>query len=136
MNPTGVVSSLSPPRCHLSSSQRHHGTAPCHASFPLNQDELDVFASSFDNALSHRLPFQAETEALNPHHHCRLPSPDCPTHTLQCYKKIISTLATLPTIQPRLHFASSLAKAPRRQCSSRHPRSLSQLSHAHCPSAQ
>jgi hypothetical protein len=120
---TGIVSSLSPPRCHLSPGRRRHATAPCHA-------------SSSGNVLSRRLPFRTETEALNPHHRHRLPSLDRLTPTLHCYKKIISTLATLPTIQLRLHFASSLAKAPLHQKSTYHYRSLSPLSHTHRPSTQ
>jgi hypothetical protein len=127
---------LSPPRCHLSSGRCRHTTALCHASFPLSHDKFAASASSFGNTLSHRLSFRAETEALNPHHRCRLSSSDCPTPILQCYKKIISTLATLPTTEPRLHLASSLARAPRHQCSTHHHHSLSPQSHAHRPSAQ
>jgi hypothetical protein len=82
------------------------------------------------------LPSQTETEALNLHHCHRLPSSDRPTPTLYCYKVIIATLATLPTTQPRLYFASSLASAPRHQSSTRRHCSLSLLSHAHRPSAQ
>jgi hypothetical protein len=77
-----------------------------HASFPLSQDELAASTSSFGNALSRYLPSRVETKALNLHHCCRLPSPDHPTITLHCYKRIISTLATLSVTQSRLHFAS------------------------------
>jgi hypothetical protein len=136
VRPTGIVSSLSPPRCHLSSGRRRHASAPCHASFPLSQDDLVASVSSSGNALSHRLPSQTETEALNPHHRRRLLSLDRPTPTLHCYKKIISVLATFPTTQPHLYFASSLAKAPRYQSSTYRRRSLSPLSHVHHPSAQ
>jgi hypothetical protein len=73
VSPTGVVYSLSPPRCRLSSSRYRHTTAPCHTSFPLSQDELDASASSSDNALSCCLPSHAETEALNSYHCHRLP---------------------------------------------------------------
>jgi hypothetical protein len=69
-------------------------------------------ASSSSNAWSHRLPSQTETEVLNPHHRYRSCSPDSPTLTLHCYKKVISILAILNTTQPHLHFASSLARAP------------------------
>jgi hypothetical protein len=113
VSPTGVVSSLSPPQCRLSSGQHHHTAAFYHAFFPLTQEELAAFTSSSSNTLSHRLLSKVETEALNLHHHRRLPSPDRPTPTLNCYKKIISTLNTLSTTQSRLHFASSLARAPR-----------------------
>jgi hypothetical protein len=102
----------------------------------LEPRQLDATASSFDNDLSHRLPSWAETKALNLHHHCRPPSPDSPTPTLHCYKNVISTLATLPTTQPRLHFASSLVRAPRHRSSTHHRRSLSPLSHAHRSSAR
>jgi hypothetical protein len=45
---------------------------------------------------------------------------DRPTSTLHCYKKIISTLVTLPTTQSHLHFVSSLARAPRHRSSTRY----------------
>jgi hypothetical protein len=70
-------------------------TTPCHASFPLNQDELVAFASSSSNPSSHRIASRAKTEVLNLHHHSRSPSPNHLTPTLHCYKKIISTVATL-----------------------------------------
>jgi hypothetical protein len=107
ISPISTVSSLSPPRCHLSSDRCHHATASCHTFFPLSQDELVTSTSSSGNASSRCLPSRAETEALNLHHCRRLPSPDYPTPTLHYYKKIISTLATLPTNQSRLHFATS-----------------------------
>jgi hypothetical protein len=56
-------------------------TALCHAYFPLNQDELTAFASSFGNASSCRLPSRVETEVLNSHHHNLSPSPDRLTST-------------------------------------------------------
>jgi hypothetical protein len=65
-----------------------------------------------------------------------LPSPDRSTPTLDCYKKIILILVTLPTIQLRLNFASSLARAPRYQSSTRRRRSISLWSHVHHVSAQ
>jgi hypothetical protein len=49
---------------------------------------------------------------------------------LHCYKNIISTMATLRTTQPCLHFASSLVRAPRHQSSTHHHCSLSPMSHA------
>jgi hypothetical protein len=76
VSPTGVVSSLSPPLSRLSSGRCRHATAPCHASFPLSQDELATSASSSDNALSRHLPSGTKIKAWNPHHHRRLPSPD------------------------------------------------------------
>jgi hypothetical protein len=60
--PTGVISSLSPPWCFLSSGRCRYATAPC-------QDELDVSALSSSNTLFLCLPSQAETEAFNMHHH-------------------------------------------------------------------
>jgi hypothetical protein len=133
---TSTVSSLFPPRCHLSFGRCHHAITLFHASFPLSQDELVASTSSSNNAFSYRLSSRAKTEALNPHHRRRLPSSDHPTLTLHCYKKIISTLTTLLATQPRLHFASSLARAARYQSSTSRHRSLSPLSHAHRPSAQ
>jgi hypothetical protein len=136
VSPTSVVSSLSPPRCRLSSDRRRHTVAPCHTSFPLSQDELATSTSSFGNALSCRLPSLVETEALN-HHHChRLSSPDLPTLTLHWYKNIISTLATLHITQLHLHFTSFLARAPRHQSSTHRRCSLLPLSHTHRPSTQ
>jgi hypothetical protein len=117
VSPTDFISSLSPPRCRLSSVWRHHATAPCHTSSPLRQDELTVSASYSGNALSRCLPSQIEIEALNPHHRRRLPSPNRLTPILYCYKNIISTLITLPTTQSRHHFASSLARAQWHQSS-------------------
>jgi hypothetical protein len=108
----------------------------CHASFPLSQDEFNVSASSFCNTLSHCLPSRAKTEAFNPHHCHRLPSSDCLSLTLYCYKKIISNLATLSTTQSRLYFTSSIARAPYHRSSTCRCRSLSPLSHTHCPSTQ
>jgi hypothetical protein len=83
-----------------------------------------------------RLPCRVETEALNPHRRRRPPSPDSPTLNLHCYKKVISTLTALPITQSRLHFTSSLARAPRHQSSTHHRRFLSPLSHVHRPSIQ
>jgi hypothetical protein len=79
---------------------------------------------------------QAKTETLNLHHrHCP-PSPDRPTPTLHCYKKVITTLATIPISHPCLHFASSLVRASHHWSSIRRRRSLSPSSHAHRLSAQ
>jgi hypothetical protein len=74
VSPTSIVFSLFSPWCYLSSDRCSHTTAPCHASFPLRQDELVDSASSSDNVSSHCLPSRAETEALNLQHRCRLPS--------------------------------------------------------------
>jgi hypothetical protein len=136
VNPTGIVSSLSPPRCRLSSVRHHHTTALCHASFAFRQDELAASTSTYDSALSRRLPSWVKTEALNQHHRRRLSSPDHQTPTLHCYKNIISTLVTPSTTQSRLHFTSSLARAPRHRSSTHCHHSLSPLSHAHHPSVQ
>jgi hypothetical protein len=134
--PTSVISSLSPPRCRLSSDRRRHTATPCHASFPWIQNELYASTSSFSNALFHRPPSRTETEALNPYHRYRSLSPDSPTPTLHSYKKDISTLVTLPTTQLLLHFTSSLARTPRHWNSMCHRHSLSLPSHAHRPTAQ
>jgi hypothetical protein len=131
-SPTSVISSsLSPPRCPLSSIGRCDTATLFHASFPLTQDELDASASSSCNALSRRLTSRVEIEALNLHHHCRLPSPDRSTPTLHCYKNIISTLTTLHITQSRLYFTSSLAKAPCHRSSTYRRRFLSPLSHVY-----
>jgi hypothetical protein len=101
----------------------------------IEQDELIASTSSFDNILSRQLSSQAQTEALDPHYHRRL-LPNHPTLTLNCYKKIISTLVTLPTTQSHFYFASSLERAPRHQSSTCRRRSISSVSHIHRPSAQ
>jgi hypothetical protein len=82
------------------------------------------------------LASQTKIEALNPHHRYRPPSADSLTPIIHCYKKIILTLATLPTTQPCLHFASSLARASHHWSFTHPHRSLSPPSHAHRPSAQ
>jgi hypothetical protein len=133
---TGVVSSLSPLRCCLSTVRHLHAAASCHASFPLNQDELVASTSSSDNALSLRLFSRVETEAFNSHHHSRPPSLDRPTPILHCYKKIISTLNTLPITQSCLCFASFLARVSCHQSSTCCHCFLSLLSHVYRPSTQ
>jgi hypothetical protein len=60
----------------------------------------------------------------------------CNTATSHCYKKIISILTTLFITQPRLYFASSLARAPHHRSFTHRCRSLSSLSHAHHSSIQ
>jgi hypothetical protein len=120
VSPTGIVSSLCPLRCRLSSSRHCHTAVSCHTSFLLSLDDITVFTSSSGNALSRRLPSRTETEALNSYNHRRLPLLDRRTPTLHCYKKIISTLTTIPTTQPLLYFAYSLAKAPRYRSSTHH----------------
>jgi hypothetical protein len=124
-----------PPRCRLSFDRRRHTTVLCHV-FLLSQEDLAASASSSSNAWCCRLPSRVKTEALNPHHRGRLPSLDRSTPTLHCYKRIISTLVTLSTTQPRLYFASSLARAPRHRSSTRRRCSLSPLSYVHHPFAQ
>jgi hypothetical protein len=135
-SPTGVVYlpflSSVPPLLWPTSSR----AATCHTSFPLSQDELAASTLSSDNALSRRRPSRAKTEALNPHHHLRVPSLVRSTPTLHCYKKIISILATLLTPQLHLYFVSSLVRAPHNRSSTRLHHSLSLLSYAHHPSAQ
>jgi hypothetical protein len=126
---TGIIFSLFPPRCCISFGRRRHAATSCYASFPLRQDELSTSVLSFDNALSHHLSSQAKNKALNPYHRHMLHSLDRLTTTIHCYKKIISTLVTLPITQPRLYFIFSLARAPRHQSSIRHHYSLSPLSH-------
>jgi hypothetical protein len=110
IGPTDVVSSLSPLRWRLSFNRHRHSATSCHTSFIWSQDELVTSASFFGNVSFHRLSYRGETEALNPHHRCRPPSPYRSIPTLHYYKKIISILATLPATQPRLHFTSSLAR--------------------------
>jgi hypothetical protein len=134
VRPTGVVSSISPPRCRISFGRRRYAAASCHTSFSLRQDELAVFASFFDNASSRRLPSRIEIEALNKHHCHRSTSSDCPTPTLYYYKKIISTLITFSTTKSRFYFTSSLPRSPRHQNSTHRCRSQSPLSHVHRPS--
>jgi hypothetical protein len=133
---TVIVSSVFPPRYHLSSDQHRHITVLCYASFSWSQDELIVFVLSSDNASSHRIPSRAKTKTLNMHHHRQPASPDRLTPNLHYYKNIISALTTLSITQPHLHFASSLAKAPWHQSSTRRYRFLSPSSHAYHPSAQ
>jgi hypothetical protein len=113
----------------LSSGRHRHAVAPYHASFLWRQNELATSGSSSGNVSFHRLPSRAKTEALNLHHRCRPPSLDSPTPTIHCYKKVISTWATLLTTQPRLHFASSLARAQCHQSSTCSSRSLSPSFH-------
>jgi hypothetical protein len=52
ISPTGIVSSLSPPWCHLSSDRCCHAATSCCSSFPWSQDELDAFDLSFGNTSS------------------------------------------------------------------------------------
>jgi hypothetical protein len=122
-----IVSSLFPPRCHLSSGWRHHAATSCHASFPWSQEELTASASSFGNALSRHLPSRAKIETLNPHHRRRPPSPNSLTPTIHCYKKVILTESNMPTTQLHLYFISSLASALHHWSSIHHHRSLSLL---------
>jgi hypothetical protein len=110
--------------------------SPCYAFFPLSKTELTTPALSSGNASSRRLPSWVKTEALNSYHRSRPPSTDHLTPTLHCYKKIISTLATFFTTQSRLHFSSSLVRAPHHRSFTRHLRSLSLLLHAYHPFAQ
>jgi hypothetical protein len=119
------ISYLSSPRCRLSSDRRHHAVVPYHTYFPLSQDELAVSVSSSSNTSSRRLPSRAKTKVLNPYHHHNLPFPDRLSTSTTAIKKIISTLITIRTAQPRLHFGFN----------NRH-RSLSPLSHGHRLSTQ
>jgi hypothetical protein len=125
VNPISVISSHSPLQCHLSSSRRRHAIASCHTSFPWSQDELTGSASSFDNPSTRCLPFWAEIKVLNLHHHHHPPSPDHPTPIIHYYKKIISTLVTLPVTQPRLHFTHSVTRASHHRSSTHCHLSLS-----------
>jgi hypothetical protein len=129
INLTGIVSTLFPPRCCLSSGRHCHAVVPCHACFPFSQDELIASASSSSNTLSGRIPSRA-----TPPPQATLPRPLTPT--LQCYKKIISNLTTLHTTQLHLHFASSLPRAPRHRSSTSRSCSLSPPPHTYYPSAQ
>jgi hypothetical protein len=130
-NLTGVVSSLSPPRCRMCFDRYRRTAAPCHASFPLSQDELAASGSFFGNTLFCRLSSWVKTKALNSHHRRRLPFPDHLTSTLYCYKNIISNLATLSITQPCLYFTSSLVKAQHHRSFTRRSCSFSSLSYIH-----
>jgi hypothetical protein len=136
ISPTDIVSSIFPLWCRLSSGPRRYVATPCHAFFPWRQDELTVFVSSSGNASSYRLPSWAKTEALNPHHRRRPPSPDSSTLILHWYKKIISTLITIHITELCLHFASFLATTPHHQSFTYCRRFLSSLFHTHRPFAQ
>jgi hypothetical protein len=59
-----------------------------------------------------------------------------PSTSLHCYKKVISTLATLHTTQLCLYFTFSLIRASCHQSSTHHRHSLSPSFHAHRSSAQ
>jgi hypothetical protein len=135
VSPTDVVSSISPPQCHLSSGQCRHATVPYHTSFPLRQDELDASTSSFDNASSYRLPSRVKINVLYLHHHRRPSFSDRPTLIFYYYRKVISILITLLTTQSCLYFVSSLARAPHHWSSTCRHRSLSTLFQLHHPSA-
>jgi hypothetical protein len=134
--PTDAISSLSPHRCRLFSDRRCHTVTPCHVSFPWTQDVLTATASSFDNASSSRIPSRVKTKAFNLYHRNRPSSPDSLTPTLYYYKKLISILVTLLTIQPHLHFASSLTRVSCYRSSNRRRRSLSSSSHVYRLSVQ
>jgi hypothetical protein len=136
VSPTGIISSLSPSWCRLSSSRRRHAAVLCYASFPWSQDKLSASASSFNNVSSRHLSSRAKTEALNPHHCRQPPFSNRLTLILHCYKKVISTLVTLPTTQPCLYFASSVAREPHHQSSTHRRHSLPLSSHTHHPSPQ
>jgi hypothetical protein len=136
ISPTDVIFSVSPLRCHLYSDRRRHATASYHTLFPRSQNELAVSASSSHNASSNLLPSRAKNKALNPHHHCRPPSPDHMTPTVHCFKKVISILITISTIQLCLYVISSLARASRHRSSTHRRCSLLMLSQAYRPSIQ
>jgi hypothetical protein len=120
----------------LFSDRRHHAATSGHASFPFSQDGIATSTSSSGIVLSHHLPSRAKTEALNLHHHRRLPFSDRPSPTLNCYKKIISILVTLSITQSRLYFTSSLARASRHRSFIHRRCSPSPPSHIHHPSVQ
>jgi hypothetical protein len=65
------------------------------------------------SATLHSVAAWVEIEALNSHRRRKPPSLDNLTLSLHCYKKVISTLVSLPTTQLYLYFASFLARAPR-----------------------
>jgi hypothetical protein len=127
VSPTGVISSLSPPRCCLSSG-RHHAVS---CFLPLKPRRTRCICFIFRQRFIPSPPSRAKTKALNPHYHHRPPFSDNLTPTLHCYKKVISTLPTLPTTQLLLHFISSLAIGIPPYCH----HSLLLLSHTR-PSAQ
>jgi hypothetical protein len=121
VSPTGVVSSLVPPL--LRPTSPHRRTVLLF--LPMGPRRAHCLCFIFWQCFIPPPSSQNKTEALNLHHHCRPLSPDKPTPT---------TLVTLPTTQPRLHFASSLARAPCHWSNTRCHRSLSPPSHTHRPS--
>jgi hypothetical protein len=135
-SPTSSVSSLSSPRCRLSSDRRRHAATSCHTSFPLSQDELTASVSSFTNALSRYVLSRVKTEVLNSHHRAKVTLPGSSNFHLYCYKKIISILITLPTTQLRLCFTSSIARSSRHRSSTCCCHFLSSSSYACRSSAQ
>jgi hypothetical protein len=131
-----MVSSLSSLRCRLSSDQCHHAVASCHASFPWNQDELTVSASSFNNASSHCLPLAPKSK-----YWIRTTAVGHPSQTIRlspstAIKRPSQYLVTLLTTQSRLCFVSSLVRAPHHQSSTHCRYSLLPPYHTHHPSTQ
>jgi hypothetical protein len=109
----------------------HRVTLPSHGAKTISSPPLHL-----PTTLRPVVSYLEPTKTLNPHHRRQPPSLDNPTPTLHCYKKVISTLVTLPATQSRLHFPSSLARAPRYRSFTHFRRSLSPLSHGYRPSAQ
>jgi hypothetical protein len=130
VSPTGIISSIFPPSCRISSYRCRHAVGPCCASFPWSQDELVVPALSSSNVSCRRLTSRADTKALNLHHY-RPPSLNRSTSTIYCYKKAISTLPIFPTTQPRLYFTYSLARVTRHRSFTCRHHSLLPSSHVH-----
>jgi hypothetical protein len=112
-------------------------TLPCHVTLLLFHRVKVSSLHPFNPSIMLRpvvSPSWANIEVLNLHHRRWPPSSDSPTPTHHCYKKIVSILITLPTIQPRLNFASSLTRAPRHRSFTRRHRFISPPSHVHRPS--
>jgi hypothetical protein len=126
VSPTGIVSSFFSVLPLIRLTLSHHRVVSRFLSIELRWAHClrsSPPLSSWNRSIKSVLPLQATL-------------PDCPTSTLQCYKKIISTLITLSITQSYLHFTSFIARAPRHRISICQCYSLSLLSHTHRPSAQ
>jgi hypothetical protein len=105
VSPTGIISSLFPPRCRFSFGRRRHATTPC-VTLPSHWVKTSSLPPLHLLAMLHPV-----TSPLEPKLRICITVTGRPP-TLHCYKKIISTLITLLITQPSFHFASSLAIAP------------------------
>jgi hypothetical protein len=124
---------LSSPRCRLSSGRRHHAVSHF---ILMESRRARSLRFIFRQCFIPSPPLSCWNQSVESAPQPSASSPDSPTITLHCYKKVISILPTLPITQPHLHFASSLARASHHRSSTRRHRSLSLSSHAHHLSAQ